>query len=341
MKRRRLTVLILLHLFLIVPLTAQSQHIAKYGGEFMSIGTGPRALGMGGAFVAVADGSIASYWNPAGLGQLDYPEINLMYSEQFSGVIKYNYAVAAAPLRAKAGIGVGLLRIGIDDIPFTALINPNLPVGAIFEDEYGNQIRNTSYIDHYMNDVEYVGYFSYAKQENKNRWYGANVKIIHKATGDHSAWGLGFDVGLLLSVYRHLRLGVNLQDVTTTLVAWDTGNKELISPNLKWGLTYLFQIRSLTILPAVDIDTRFEGRKFASQAHIGGVSLDSHYGVEIAYRQVVFLRAGSDVGHFTAGAGIQLPRLRFDAAFLSHKVLGDTYRISVTIAIEEEKFRRH
>ncbi len=30
---------------------------------------GPRAMGMGGAFVAVAEGSIAQYWNPAGLAQ--------------------------------------------------------------------------------------------------------------------------------------------------------------------------------------------------------------------------------------------------------------------------------
>ncbi|MBI2362512.1 MAG: hypothetical protein HYV15_03915, partial [Elusimicrobia bacterium] len=31
---------------------------------------GPRAMGMGGAQVAVAQGPLASYWNPAGLGQL-------------------------------------------------------------------------------------------------------------------------------------------------------------------------------------------------------------------------------------------------------------------------------
>ncbi|MEK9144112.1 MAG: hypothetical protein AAB339_00715, partial [Elusimicrobiota bacterium] len=31
---------------------------------------GPRAMGMGGAGVAIAQGPEASYWNPAGLGQL-------------------------------------------------------------------------------------------------------------------------------------------------------------------------------------------------------------------------------------------------------------------------------
>ncbi|MDE1976284.1 MAG: hypothetical protein KGI84_03360, partial [Elusimicrobia bacterium] len=34
---------------------------------------GPRAMGMGGAGVALAQGPVASYWNPAGLGQVENP----------------------------------------------------------------------------------------------------------------------------------------------------------------------------------------------------------------------------------------------------------------------------
>ena len=78
----------ILLLFLFFNFTSvQSQHFAKYAGDFLSTGTGPRALGMGGAYVAVAEGSISSYWNPAGLGRLEYPEIHLMYSERFAGIV--------------------------------------------------------------------------------------------------------------------------------------------------------------------------------------------------------------------------------------------------------------
>ena len=86
MKYRFFTTLLIF--FVIFISSAQSQHFAKYGGDFMSTGTGPRALGMGGAYVAVAEGSISSYWNPAGLGRLEYPEIHLMYSERFAGIVK-------------------------------------------------------------------------------------------------------------------------------------------------------------------------------------------------------------------------------------------------------------
>jgi long-subunit fatty acid transport protein len=47
-------------------------------------GTGARAHGMGGAFIALADDATAASWNPAGLSQLSRPEFSIVY-EQFSG----------------------------------------------------------------------------------------------------------------------------------------------------------------------------------------------------------------------------------------------------------------
>lgn len=48
------------------------------------VGSGARALGMGGAFVAVADDATAASWNPAGLVQLERPEVSAVYQWQFS-----------------------------------------------------------------------------------------------------------------------------------------------------------------------------------------------------------------------------------------------------------------
>lgn len=46
------------------------------------VGSGARALGMGGAFIAVADDATAASWNPGGLIQLETPEISAV-SEAF------------------------------------------------------------------------------------------------------------------------------------------------------------------------------------------------------------------------------------------------------------------
>ena len=46
--------------------------------NFLKIGAGARAIGMGEAFTGVSDDVTAVYWNPAGLGQLELTELSVM-----------------------------------------------------------------------------------------------------------------------------------------------------------------------------------------------------------------------------------------------------------------------
>lgn len=50
-----------------------------------AVGSGARALGMGGAFIAVADDATAASWNPGGLTQLERPELSLVYGWKWFG----------------------------------------------------------------------------------------------------------------------------------------------------------------------------------------------------------------------------------------------------------------
>lgn len=43
------------------------------------VGSGARAIGMGGAFIGVADDATAASWNPGGLAQLRTPEVSVVY----------------------------------------------------------------------------------------------------------------------------------------------------------------------------------------------------------------------------------------------------------------------
>ncbi len=53
------------------------------GGEASTVsgstGSGARALGMGGAFIGIADDATAASWNPAGLCVLERPEVSVVY----------------------------------------------------------------------------------------------------------------------------------------------------------------------------------------------------------------------------------------------------------------------
>lgn len=317
--------------------------IAKYAGEFMSTGVGARALGMGGAYVAGGGDVTYGYWNPAGLSPLNYPEVAAMHSERFAGVVNYDYLAFAMPFRQKETLGFSVIRLGIDDIPISAIPRSDLQADEQFTDAEGHLRVNRPYIDRYVSDAEYAFYVSYAKRHNRTFAYGANAKVVRKGVGDNSAWGIGFDLGMAWNPWRRLIVGANFQDVTTTLLAWDTGRKELISPTFKAGLSYPFLLPFLKsrLLLASDVDVRFEGRQGAAQAYLGAVSFDFRLGGEISFYDIIALRLGrDDLGNFTAGAGIILSRLNIDYAFMQHTDLENTHRISLRIRLEEKRFGR-
>ncbi|MCK9997375.1 MAG: UPF0164 family protein, partial [Candidatus Krumholzibacteria bacterium] len=104
-------------------LTPDQAAATKYAGSFMENGGGARALGMGGAFTAVADDPSTTFWNPAGLATLPDRELLLMHSERFGDLIDRDFIAYTQPVGwslfggESAGIGLSLIRLGIDDIP--------------------------------------------------------------------------------------------------------------------------------------------------------------------------------------------------------------------------------
>src|SRR5512143_1234923 len=95
----------------------------KYAGEFMKIPVGARAVGMGGAFSAVADDATAPYWNPAGMVYLPYREAFLQHAEQFGSLVNHNFGGVVMPLKSgadrRAALGVTMTGVGVNDIPIT------------------------------------------------------------------------------------------------------------------------------------------------------------------------------------------------------------------------------
>ncbi len=325
---------------------------AKYAGEFLSLGAGGQSLGMGGAFVAVARDVTAGYWNPAGLAFINYPEIMLMHSRQFSDVINYNYGSVALPVGRHSSLGFSVVRLGVDDIKKVGLTNPEVGLGEFYEDENGQLVQNRSIILDTFGNADYAFFLTYAKRVTEQFSYGGNVKFINRILGDNSAWGVGFDIGFMFNPVSNLIVGVNLQDVTSTLLAWDTGRRELITPSLKAGVTYPLSVSMMggRLQPALDFLIRFENRQQNALANLGRASVDVNMGWEYVYHNVVALRVGfsdvgqndvqMDFGRFTAGVGLHLPKLNIDYAFLGHEELGSTHRISAHLTLEELKFKR-
>lgn len=337
----------------LLPVAVSGQTFGKYSGDFMSIGIGGRALGLGSAYSAIANDVTAGYWNPAGLVHMEYPQLAASHDERFGNLVAYDYAAFAFPsgansINAETGAtdykaesyGISFFRLGVDGIPDTRKAWADSNGNKVYDEN----IRPDYSAITYFNWSDWVVYGSYAKQYSEDLYFGANVKLIRRSGGEFHGTGIGIDVAMQYRVMPGFMVAANLQDATTTLISWSTGTNELVSPTLKVGAAYTLEILNGLLTPAIGADVRFENRRFASAVNLGPVSFDPQAGIEFDYNKLVAVRAGyNELGNLTIGAGIHLRKLDVDYAFAKFDAadqLGNTHRISLILTLEEEKYRR-
>jgi hypothetical protein len=247
-----------------------------------------------------------------------------MHSSNFDGLVAYDALGYSRPM-AGSGVGLTLVRLTVKDIPFTANalidINGN---GVMDPGERLDYAKITS-----ESDAESALLLNYSRTLRQDASWGANLKVVNKSVGGYAAWGAGLDLGVIARLHHNVRVGINLQDITTTYLAWDTGRRELITPTAKAGISWHPPIRGETPLTlAAGTDLRFEGRRTAANFHLGGMSGDWRLGLEFWLKRRLAFRAGIDQGHLAAGAGLRLGRLGFDYAYLSNEDLGSSTRLA-------------
>jgi hypothetical protein len=314
--------------------TVTAAHAAdKFAAEFLKVGVGARALGMGGAFTALADDASAIYWNPAGTAIMAQPDIQLTHAEMFGSIVKHDVISGVLPIGRDGGrssVGLTVIRLGVDDIKVTddALIEE---AGGIVRVD-PSKVRLESAYD--------LGvFFNYAHGLGKEWSVGGNVKMVRQSlVDDGSSFGIGADLGFLWQPSNAASFGLRLADITTTQIKWDTGRQETVSPTVTLGGQGTTEIGALkgSITGAADIQVAFEDLGEADQFDSGSLSGNLHAGVEYWYNHVVALRAGTNSGHFSAGAGVRFklgPMQHFgvDYAFLDHDELDATNRVTLNL----------
>ncbi len=319
----------------------------KFAGSFMEDGGGARALGMGGAFTAVADDPSATFWNPAGLADADGRELLLMHAERFGDLIDRDFAAYAQPVSwnilggEASGFGVTVIRLGIDDIPFTDHLRDQLDVNddGVVDDAELRGLLDLQDEIRYKSDQEFALMFSYGERVGDWR-VGGSLKVIRQSVGDYSSFGMGADLAVLRpQVWRRLDFGLKLQDITTTYLSWSTGRNELITPALVPGVAWHEPLPrwNMRVSVAGSVETRIDDRGDADQYDAGDFSFNTHLGLEVAFSERVFLRGGFNSGwdaeNLTAGAGFRLDPLTIDYAYAGDTLALDevTHRISLSV----------
>ncbi len=290
---------IIIYLFLLSSFAFSQTNAPKYSNEFLNIGVGARALGMGNSVVASSDDVTAGYWNPTGLLNTNTDlQLGLMHSEYFAGIAKYDFAGLTKTIDTASAFGISFIRFGVDNIPNTTELI----------DAQGN-------LDYdritFFSATDMAFLFSYARKLKPNLSVGGNVKIIHRKVGDFAkAWGFGIDASVEYTK-KSWRFAAVARDVTSTFNAWNytlsdevievftlTDNEipenglELTLPRLilaaskKWDINANF-----TFLSELNAAVTTDGKR--NVLVVGDpFSIDPSLGLELGFKNIVFARGG-------------------------------------------------
>lgn len=316
----------------ILTILAISVSAQKYSNAFLDIGVSARSQAMGNTQVAGVDDVTASFWNPAGLVNID-PDIvqaGFTHSEWFAGIANYDYFGIASQLGARSdsdskvkrkfqdAVGFSFIRLGIDNIPNTL---------SLYEDDGTLNYSNVTE----FSAADYAFIFSYARKlpiaQSKGLSgvnVGANAKIIHRRVGPFAnAWGFGLDLGAQYNV-GDIRIGLFAKDITSTFNAWNfnftqdeqetlqlTDNElpessiEITKPSVVLGLAYDKRIylngenqsRKSPKGPFVEVLAEVDlVTTFDGQRNVlisaSPLSIDPRAGIELGYNDLIFLRGG-------------------------------------------------
>ncbi len=169
------------------------------GVQVLKSDISPRAAGMGGAFVAVADDAYAANYNPAGVAQLYIPEASAMYHSGFEDASLQNFTFTMPlPIEGLAGFdnpGLGLSALFSDSGEFEYnRIDEGGGVSSFSMDAESTRVVALTYGEKvFSGEVNLEGY-----KANIDQYFGLTAKYIgSELLETYSASAVAFDAGWL------------------------------------------------------------------------------------------------------------------------------------------------
>ena len=271
----------------------------------LNIEPGVRALGMGGAAVALAESAETLYYNSAGLAELPGISFNSYYASHL-GLASYS-----AFGLASRNWGLGLLMFNSG--------------GITGYDDTGNPTETLSY----GSSAVLLGFgvdpkqFPFIPVLPIDFRAGGCLKYLSVTNGPTNGSGFGLDLAYRMGfpdtsvgpvALSEISLGLTATDVLGTLNYAD--HSESLGMDLRFGVAA--RVVEVVLL-AADIE-------LAGNFHVGA----EYRPIEsLAVRAGVLTEAGAT--SFTIGLGYAVDGFIIDYAFISHPTLPGSHRLSLTI----------
>ncbi len=273
-----------------------------------ALGAGNRALALGGAYAAVADGPAGPTWNPAGLALEQRPAATATHTSLFGMGFGEQFLGVAWPDWRHGSFGLTVRRFGTDGIE-------------------RRDDRNRLLADD-LTDTEMEFGLTHARTLRPGLQAGGMLKLQTQSLAERTAGGLGLDLGLLAAPLRLRHPDRPGGD------AWTVGLavRNLVEPKLRLDLESVPDPRAWRLGTAYRrrLATDLAGLVALDVERTRGMDARLHAGGEIRYRDLAALRLGSLHGNLTAGFGVVWRDYGVDVAFEDNP-LGTITRFGVTL----------
>jgi len=165
--------------------------VATSAGQFLKIGVGPRAIAMGGAYVASINDVTSLYWNVGAFQMAEKSELVFSHTDWLVDT-KFQWLGFMLHLGDENSLGVSLTQLDYGEEEVTTVGAP----GGTGEKWSAKDLA--------------VG-LSYSRRLTDRFSMGATVKYIEQRIWNSSATTFAFDLGLLfVTGFNDMRLGVSM-----------------------------------------------------------------------------------------------------------------------------------
>ena len=316
--------LLLLMLGINISLFAQGQGIDKVGTtsfQFLKVMPDARSTALGEAYTSVVNTSEAVFWNPAALTRVENIDVASSYTDWLLDISHLSIA-AAYSIDNWGTIGFQAVLTDIGEIEETR-------VDHLYRDE--NQgTYNPGLTGNTVRPGSMVFGLSFARRLTDKFSFGLTVKYAREDLVVQSASSFIFDGGVLFQTgFNSLTLSAVLRHFGPQITYFDKSyplpqtftlglSGYLISPES----SFLMDSESNTLLLSYDLS---QPRDYSQQHHLG---------MEYAFREILFLRAGYklnfDEEGLTYGFGIAYSGIRVDYSYNDFgEYLNAVHRFSV------------
>ncbi|HUL44319.1 MAG TPA: PorV/PorQ family protein [Bacteroidota bacterium] len=279
--------------------------------EFLKIPTSARAIGIGGAQVAVAEGASSLGFNPAGILSVNDVGVGITYTAWLAD-IQHSFAGIVKNIPGVGAIGASVTVLRTDDMIETT---PQFPEGT----------------GRTFNASDYAFGLAYARQVTDQFRVGVEGKWIQSYlyNSDYGASTFAVDIGTLYDIpVLRSHLGVSLTNIGRDVTFIDEPYS--IPTALKFGVL-------------VDI-VKTDENMFVSTLQVTRVNDANeqwNWGVEYTFNKLIALRGGYKFGYdqenVTAGFGISLASLginsMLDYGYNNYQYLPGTHTFTLEVQL--------